>query len=463
MNDSLLNENKDRLSPELHHGREHSYLHSKLNVAIPDLIAPVDKWYLRVQGNIDLTWIEPCRNSYKKPSTRTGFLMTKTGVYNLPNGAQITVFGSDSETILEINPSQWVSYTGMIKFLEKFFGSFYPEVQVTLEAYHSDTPISLEDAEKSAIYHRKVCLTKRTYHSEAYDRKTRGGRVSETSHTSTAGTRRTRNVKQYNSAKKHGFQDPMTRVEITNPFRKHVYIEHPDDLGTLLERVIFAGEISHCEVVPHETLSRKQTEKLKGLLIKVHEKGLDLALKESRTADTNFDRDFKSIVTLKPIKTELDSHFHKRLKRFIDEPISEIETEIVESEVLHPRKPSLSAPKHLDISQRLKLNIIERERNIRATASSLKRLIILRWEQHLLESGKDPRTETIPATDHLLHKPPCHVFRELRDTLIILSKQERWQPELLKPIQEGSISRMKLMIELLLRALMDSLYSLCKH
>ena len=244
----------------------------------------------------------------------------------LPNGAQIWMFGNKKKTFIQINPSQWSCAEAILGFLSRLCSSNYNKLRVTREDFNVKIPLSYKTLIQSAKVSKKILFSKgqTDYEKPRTVKDCRGAKVLGL----TFGSKKTGWVKVYDAEEMHGLPGPCSEIEITNRARRTRYLDHPDDLYTLNDKLHFANYVGLWTVTPKQNLTKKQK-----ILLTTFESlrqidGLSQAIKTMRSTNPNYDRDIKKVMEMKPLPIDLDANFKEGLDNFLSTPINEVEFEI---------------------------------------------------------------------------------------------------------------------------------------
>ncbi|MDR3606001.1 MAG: hypothetical protein P4M08_01320 [Oligoflexia bacterium] len=300
----------------------------------PTLLAPFDVLWLTVNEPVDVSWIEPCLvdEQRRKHKSKRCFSSQSSGTYRLPNGADVRIYQNVVSTQIQIIPYEW-SYNGLIGFLEKLLKKNFKEAYVTKIHQHVDIPFTLEVILKSALVRRRRTST--SYDAmNAKTMKRTAGRIREVKFSRSFGSEKSRSIAFYDSARKHGFNAPMTRIEIRDNHPNCASVRHPLDIPSLLETSIMSDEVRLADVTPLPNLSVKHQERWMLFERLVNELGYHDAVSEMRSMDRNFPALLTQISQVKPLPVDLDHEFRQRLLLFICMPTTAKELEIINSDDL---------------------------------------------------------------------------------------------------------------------------------
>lgn len=403
------------------------YKTEEIRLSTPSAIlnkCPIDMIELVVSGQIYYDWLSPCHMEYAPP--KRNFPPRTSIRFKLPNGAKITIYASERETRVQLNPSAFASFHGLIQFLQKLFLTKYDSIYVSKLAIHIDVPIPLQDVWKTLLPKGK--RTNYTHGSGFPDIYRSGADITELNLTRYLGNPRGKQLKAYDSSWKHGFPSPTSRLEITDVRRNNVEVSHPDFLSNLINTKIFSEEFSMFEVLPATGNSEYRKEQYDEFMVTVESKGLFWSVQEHRGKNPNFDRDKDKIFTLHPKPYDLDELFRERIDRFLKEPISEVEELIWKGQFdAVPSASKENSRRKLNPETRLETTLNHQVNLRRALTTSFAQLYGNKVEAMTFSGMIDD--------EHFLeHDPtmPIPHFENVRAALIELFETEGWDANDLK-------------------------------
>jgi hypothetical protein len=288
--------------------------------------APIDKLWLRGSGTINLKLVLPFKEHSFTP-WKTPFLLGPSSFYRFPNGAKVLIYVGKASYEIQVNPSQWDSLRGLLRFLRLLLGEGYNRSYISRIHVSVDIALRIEDVIKSIKVSRSSIS--KTYNPTAITKR-KGGKVKELELGTHFGCDRRRCIAVYNSTEKHGLEPPSTRIERRDQTKQTAIIQHPKGLIGLEDATPFS-KVSFHKLVSREGLSKRDLERLELLELKIEKIGYQRAIAEERAKDPkHFNERYRRILKkIEPLDVDLDIGFQMRMKRFKAEALSKAENELL--------------------------------------------------------------------------------------------------------------------------------------
>lgn len=282
---------------------------------------PFDKIYLRTSSVI-----YPLEHELLKLKIAEGkrFFNRLNSFRYCYKGINFSFYYSNRETEIQLNPTQWFSYTGMLDAVKVILGDGFRFHRITRLHVFADYPICMEDAIRS-IYVKGPRLS-RTFGFEIIRRL---GEIEELKLNRTFGSLNSRVDTIYNSHKKHGLTYPNVRLESRLNNSKSVGIRKLQELDGIIERNLFSRfEFRRPYSIDSSTLDDKS----KYVVMLIDKYGQHEAIKMLRkSSKQHFKKKYGAILDsmLSPIEIEPSKLLNKRINSFLEAEVHPIEHELI--------------------------------------------------------------------------------------------------------------------------------------
>jgi len=222
--------------------------------------APCDKIYLQGNGSLDIRELEKFKSTQPIGFLRGYSSFTSFRFHIM--GADLFYYQNPRSFQLQLNPSQFRSYSALNEVLKIFLKEKFNEVRIFKLHLFTDIRQRLVDVEKSIT----VSFKRKTSKYKPAERRTaKSGATNEISFTLGIGSENLDCIKIYNSTTKHGLPDPSTRIErqfskarvcpITKLSDLHLLSKYNPFTNVHLNKVIDSSKLTGIHLVRYKLLN----------------------------------------------------------------------------------------------------------------------------------------------------------------------------------------------------------------
>jgi hypothetical protein len=290
-------------------------------IARNDFNIPFDKIYLRTAGSI-----LPLRHEELMAYVASGkrYFQRLNSFRYYYKGIYFSFYYSNSETEIQLNPTNFFSYTGMLEVTKAIMEDGFKFHRITKLHVFADYPICMEDAIRS-LYVKGPRLS-RTF---AFEIIRRFGDIEQLKLNRTFGSLNTRVDTIYDSNKKHGLPSPSIRLESRLNNTKAVGFKKLHELEKIIERNLFSRfEFRR----PYSIDTSTVDDKTKYVVMLIEKLGQHEAIKMlKKNAKQHFKKKYGPCLELllESIDLEPNELLNNRIRAFIKADVHPIEQELV--------------------------------------------------------------------------------------------------------------------------------------
>lgn len=290
--------------------------------------APVDKLWLRVNGNCHTEHLSKIRSKNKGPYRRH-FSLDSSAVFNLSEGQKVSVFTNSYRTEIQLNPSEWPSFRVLDAFLRLIAGKDIIHAEIIRLHCFVDVAETLVNLNKGFYPER---IRKTVGYEPSIKTTSQSGSLSEIEFTTHFGAEKRRVFCLYDSANKHGLPEPCSRIERRDNTHSTALIRTYGDLLRLQVAKPFE-RTEFFKFGDTEQLEGKDKERADEFLAAVNLHGYRRAVGVFRKRDPkNFERAYKKVLSLRePLLPDLNVLFSDHFRRFAEAPYRKEDKQLIQS------------------------------------------------------------------------------------------------------------------------------------